>query len=54
MDIGPYISPITSLNLEELSIVPVEKAKNLGFMFDHKLELNEQIMLYITEVLPQP
>ena len=33
----------TSCDLEELSILPVEKTKNLGFMFDHKLDLNEQI-----------
>ena len=43
LDIGPYVSPITSLDLGETSINPVEKAKNLGFIFDHKLSLSEQV-----------
>ena len=43
IDIGPYISPISSLNFNELSIVPVKKAKNLGFIFDHQLNLSDQI-----------
>ena len=43
LDIGPYVSPITSLNLGETSINPVDKAKNLGFVFDHKLSLLQQV-----------
>ena len=43
IDIGPYVSPVSSLDLNDLSIEPVKKAKNLGFVFDHQLSLNEQI-----------
>ena len=43
IDIGPYISPIQNLDLGELCISPVEKAKNLGFWFDHQLKLDAQI-----------
>ena len=53
MDIGPYISPITSLDLGlDSPIEPVEKAKNLGFMFDHQMKLNEHIS-YISQVCYQ-
>ena len=44
LDIGYYVSPITSIDLgDELSLDPVEKAKNLGFMFDHRMSLCDQI-----------
>ena len=43
IDIGYYVSPIKSLNLGEFSFEPVTKAKNLGFLFDHQLNLNDQI-----------
>ena len=43
IDIGYYESPIKSLNLGEFSFEPVTKAKNLGFLFDHQLNMNDQI-----------
>lgn len=43
IDIGYYESPINSLNLGEFSFEPVTKAKNLGFLFDHQLNMNDQI-----------
>ena len=43
MDIGLYKSPITSLNLDGVMIESCKKARNLGFMFDHTMSLNEQI-----------
>ena len=43
IDIGYYVSPIKSLNLGEFSFEPVTKAKNLGFLFDHQMNLNEQV-----------
>jgi hypothetical protein len=43
MDIGYYVSPIKSLDLGEFSFEPVTKAKNLGFVFDHQLNMNDQI-----------
>jgi len=44
LDIGYYVSPITSIDLgEEVSLEPVEKAKNLGFIFDHRMSLCDQI-----------
>ena len=43
IDIGPYISNIHQLDLGELSISPVTKAKNLGFWFDDQLSLDAQI-----------
>ena len=43
LDIGYYVSPIASLDLGEVSIEPVDKAKNLGFIFDHRMNLNDQI-----------
>ena len=45
IDIGPYIylSTISSLDFNYLSIVPVKNAKNLGFIYDHQLNLNVQI-----------
>ena len=43
IDIGPYVSPIQSLDLGCLSITPVSTAKNLGFIFDHQMNLDSQI-----------
>ena len=43
LDIGFYVSPISSLDLGELAICSVKKAKNLGFIFDHQMNLNDQI-----------
>ena len=44
LDIGVYKSPVVSLKLtENVELVPSHKAKNLGFVFDHQLNLNEQI-----------
>jgi ribonuclease P/MRP protein subunit RPP40 len=44
IDIGHYVSPVVSLDLGEVSIIkPVEHAKNLGFMFDHRMNMSEQI-----------
>ena len=43
MDIGPYVSPIKSVNLGGFSINPVGKAKNLGFLFDHQMNLDDQV-----------
>ena len=43
LDIGPYVSPIKSVDLGGFSITPVEKAKNLGFMFDHQMNLDAQV-----------
>ena len=44
IDIGVYESPIYSLKLDDKVIItPVLKAKNLGFIFDHQFNLNDQI-----------
>jgi hypothetical protein len=43
IDIGYYVSPIKSLDLGEVSAEPVDKAKNLGFIFDHQMNLNNHI-----------
>ena len=43
LDIGFYVSPVSSLDLGELAICSVKKAKNLGFIFDHQMNLNDQI-----------
>ena len=43
IDIGLYESPITSLVLDDITIEPCRKAKNLGFMFDHLMSLEDQI-----------
>ena len=44
VDIGVYQSPISSIHLDDkVNIKPVPKAKNLGFIFDHQLNLNDQI-----------
>ena len=41
-EIGPSVSPIQSLDLGSLSITPVDKVKNLGFIFDHQMNLDSQ------------
>ena len=43
LDIGPYISPIKELDLGDTSVIPTEKAKNLGFVFDHRMCLSSQV-----------
>ena len=43
IEIGPYVSPISSLNIGGTTLKPAEKAKNLGFLFDHQLNLDAQI-----------
>lgn len=48
LDIGYYVSPLKSLELDnigKLSITPALMAKNLGFYFDHQLNMNDQISL---------
>ncbi|KAL5260602.1 hypothetical protein ACHWQZ_G010676 [Mnemiopsis leidyi] len=43
IEIGPYVSPITSLRIAGTDLKPVDKAKNLGFLFDHQMNLDAQI-----------
>ena len=43
MDIGMYQSVLKEIKLWSEIIEPVLKAKNLGFYFDHRLSLDEQI-----------
>ena len=43
LDVGPYVSPISSLDLSGFSITPAQKAKILGFYFDHRLCMEDQI-----------
>jgi hypothetical protein len=43
IEIGPYVSPISSLTIGDTILTPAEKAKNLGFLFDHQLNLDAQI-----------
>ena len=43
IDIGHYESPIKSLVLDAVSVEPCKKAKNLGFVFDHLMSLDDQI-----------
>ena len=38
--IGPYVSPINILTIGGTKLVPVEKAKNLGFLCDDQLSLD--------------
>ena len=44
MDIGLYESNIAEVQLHSETIIPVLKAKNLGFYFDHLMTLDEQIL----------
>lgn len=43
MDIGYYVSTVESIDLGDSSIKPIAKAKNLGFLFDHRLNLSDQV-----------
>ena len=43
VDIGVYQSPLKSLALDRVVMYPSKKAKNLGFVFDHQLSLDDQI-----------
>jgi len=44
IEIGEHESPISKLNIDDdVDIKPVLKAKNLGFVFDHRLNLNDQV-----------
>ena len=43
IEIGPYVSPISSLTIGDTILTPAEKAKNLGFLFDHQMNLDAQI-----------
>jgi exonuclease III len=44
IDIGVYESPISAIKLDDkVNIEPSLKAKNLGFIFDHQFNLNDQI-----------
>jgi hypothetical protein len=43
IEIGPYVCPISSLTIRDTILTPAEKAKNLGFLFDHQLNLEAQI-----------
>ena len=43
IEIGPYVSPVDTLTIDGTKLVPVEKAKNLGFLFDDQLNLDAQI-----------
>ena len=53
VDIGYYVSPIESLDLGHsacnLSVSPVLAAKNLGFHFDHRLSMDDQIS-YVSQI----
>lgn len=43
LDIGVYESPLQSLVIDTVTLEPVTKAKNLGFVFDHRMSLDDQI-----------
>ena len=43
VEIGRYESDVKSLQLDSVALEPCKSAKNLGFIFDHVLLLNEQI-----------
>ena len=43
VEIGRYESDANSLQLDSVTLQPCKSAKNLGFIFDHVLLLNEQI-----------
>ena len=53
MDVGYYVSPIQTLDLghdaSTLSVSPVLATKNLGFHFDHKLSMDDQIN-YVSQI----
>ena len=44
VEIGIYMNTVSSLNVSGLEIVPKEKAKNLGFIFDDQLSLEQQLL----------
>lgn len=44
LDIGYYESPVQAISLNKsLTIGPVLKAKNLGFYFDHRMSIDNEI-----------
>ena len=43
IDIGYYESPLSSISLNEEVLIPTTKAKNLGFHFDHRMSLDDQV-----------
>ena len=44
MDIGEFESPLERISLsDEVSLLPEPKAKNLGFTFDHRISLDDEI-----------
>ena len=43
IDIGYYQSNLESLSLDKEVLQPVLKAKNLGFYFDHRLSLDDEV-----------
>ena len=44
MDIGVYESPLKDISLSDIVILsPEVKAKNLGFVFDHQMNLDDEI-----------
>ena len=43
IDIGYYKSPLSSITLDEEELSPILKAKNLGFHFDHRMSLDDQV-----------
>ena len=50
IDIGYYVSPLKSIELlNNITIKPATHAKNLGFMFDHSMSLENQIS-YVSQM----
>ena len=43
LEIGRYETNVQSLTLDSITLEPCKSAKNLGFMFDHLLLLNDQV-----------
>ena len=44
VEIGIYMNMVSSLKVSGFEIVPKEKAKNLGFIFDDQLSLEQQLL----------
>ena len=45
IDIGYYVSPVISLDIGTAVLEPQLAAKNLGFTFDHKMSLDDQVIV---------
>ena len=44
IEIGMYLNMVSSLKVSGFEILPKEKAKKLGFMFDDQLSLDQQLV----------